>query len=69
MREERLNRENSRFNAMDAHQKFQEDRIIVRRDLYQAGKKNKGGSAFNIVTLNYDTNKDGETLKRIDGDA
>jgi hypothetical protein len=52
-------RENSRFNAMDAHLKFQEDRITVRRDLYQAGKKNKGGSAFNIVTLDYDTNKDG----------
>ena len=69
LREERLNRENSRFNAMDAHQKFQEDRIVVRRDLYQAGKKNKGGSAFNIVSLNYDTNKDGDTLKRIDGDA
>ena len=54
---------------MDAHQKFLEDRITVRRDQYQAGKKNKGGSAFNIVTLNYDNNRDGQRLKEIDGDA
>ena len=47
---------------MDAHQKFQEDRIVVRRDLYQAGKKNKGGSAFNIVSLDYEKNQDGHRL-------
>ena len=45
---------------MDAHEKFQQDRIEVRRDFYNASKKNKGGSAFNIVTLNYDNNKDGQ---------
>ena len=44
---------------MDAHLKFQEDRIVVRRDQYCAGKKNKGGSAFNIVTLDYEASKDG----------
>ena len=54
---------------MDAHEKFQHDRITVRRDLYQAGKKNKGGSAFNIVTLDYDKNKDGNKLREIDNDA
>ena len=54
---------------MDAHQQFQADRITVRRDHYNASKKNKGGSAFNIVSLNYDNNKDGNMLKQIDGDA
>ena len=54
---------------MDAHQKFQEDRITVRRDVYQAGKKNKGGSAFNIVSLGYDRNNDGQKLQMIDNDA
>jgi len=54
---------------MDAHEKFQEDRIITRRDMYQCGKKNKGGAAFNIISLNYDNNCDGKQLKRIDNDA
>ena len=39
---------------MQGHEKFQHDRINVRRDQYNAGKKNKGGAAFNIITLNYD---------------
>ena len=37
--------------------------------MYQAGKKNKGGAAFNIVTLNYDTSKDGTKLAAQDNDA
>ena len=41
---------------MDAHKKFQEDRIVVKRDTYNASKKNKGGSAFNIINLGYDQN-------------
>ena len=45
------------------------DRINVKRDLYQAGKKNNGGAAFNIVTLNYDKNKDGTKLASLDNDA
>ena len=69
LRQERLQRENNRFGAMEAHEKFQHDRINVRRDMYQAGKKNKGGSAFNIVTLNYDNNPDGKRLKQVDNDA
>ena len=54
---------------MDSHYQFQNDRILVRRDLYQAGKKNKGGSSFNIVNLNYDNNHEGQRLKEIDNDA
>ena len=37
--------------------------------MYQAGKKNKGGAAFNIVTLNYDANNDGNKLAQLDNDA
>ena len=47
---------------MDKHLKQQDDRLVVRRDYYKAGKKNKGGSAFNILTLNYEMNKDGKAL-------
>ena len=54
MRKERLERENVRFERMDAHKKFEADRIVVKRDTYNASKKNKGGSAFNIINLGYD---------------
>ena len=54
---------------MDNHFQFQKDRIECKRDLFQCGKKNKGGAAFNIVTLNYEQNKEGNGLKRVDDDA
>ncbi len=47
---------------MEADDKKQDVRIQVRADQYQAGKKNKGGAAYNILNLNYDNNKDGQTL-------
>ena len=39
---------------MEKEDKKGEDRLTVRTELYQAGKKNKGGSAYNIVSLDYD---------------
>jgi len=54
---------------MDAHKKFEADRIVVKRDTYNASKKNKGGSAFNIINLGYDQNNDGKKLASIDNDA
>lgn len=44
-------------------------RLQYRTEVYQAGKKNKGGAAYNIVSLNYETNKDGEKLRQVDDDA
>ena len=44
-------------------------RIEAKKELYQAGKKNLGGAAFNIVSLNYDNNKDGTILQNLDNDA
>ena len=44
----------------------EENRIQVRAEVYQAAKKNKGGAAYNIVNLNYDTNKDGQKLMQTD---
>ena len=48
---------------MDADFQFQHDRIVVRRDFYNAGVKNQGGAAFNIINLNYDGNPAGNRLK------
>jgi hypothetical protein len=41
----------------------------VKAEVYQAGKKNRGGAAYNIVNMDYDRNKDGEKLKVVDSDA
>ena len=54
---------------MDKDYKFQEDRINVRRDVYNASKKNQGGSAFNIVSLTYDRTNQGQRLQNLDNDA
>ena len=48
---------------------LQENRLITRIDKYQAGKKNLGGAAYNIVNLDYDRNKHGDKLKQTDDDA
>ena len=63
LRHERLQREDSRYNTMNVEEQFQKDRIICRRDNYNGAKKNLGGSAFNIITLNYDENPSGNMLK------
>ena len=54
---------------MEQHEKKEVDRLTTRIDLYQAGKKNKGGAAYNIVNLDYDRSNDGQRLKRVDDDA
>ena len=37
--------------------------------MYNASKKNQGGAAFNIVTLDYDKTQAGRRLNQIDDDA
>lgn len=51
---------------MEKVDKQQENRVHVRAELYQAGKKNMGGAAYNVVSLDYDNNKEGLKLKQID---
>ena len=41
----------------------------MRVDKYQAGKKNKGGAAYNLVSMDYEGNPDGTKLKLFDDDA
>jgi len=54
---------------MDKNDQKETERIQTRIDLYQAGKKNKGGAAYNIMNLDYDKSNDGQKLKRFDDDA
>ena len=54
---------------MDKFEVKDTQRLTARIDLYQAGKKNKGGSAYNIMNLDYDQSNDGVKLRRFDDDA
>ncbi len=54
LRQERLQREQTRWDKMEQYDKKQEDRLIVKTEVYQAAKKNQGGAAYNIVNLDYD---------------
>jgi len=69
LRQEHFEREMRKWDKHDEEFKKQEDRIRVRAEVYQAGKKNRGGAAYNIVTLDYDRNKEGERLMVLDADA
>lgn len=39
------------------------------KDKYQIGNANKGGAAYNILSLDYENSKEGEALKKRDQDA
>ena len=54
---------------MQSNDQFQKDRITCRVEKYNGQKKNMGGSAFNIISMNYDNNSQGNMLKQIDNDA
>ena len=54
---------------MEHEEKKQEVRIQVKAEVFGAAKKNKGGSAYNIIDLNYQNDKDGVKLMQVDTDA
>ncbi len=54
---------------MEYEEKKQQDRLHVKAEVYGASKKNKGGSAYDIISLNYQQDKDGVRLQQTDNDA
>lgn len=54
---------------MEAEEKLNAARLQVKAEVYGAAKKNKGGSAYDIISLNYQTDKDGVRLQQQDHDA
>ena len=54
---------------MEHEEKKNADRLQVKCEVYGAAKKNKGGSAYDIIALNYQQDRDGERLKKVDEDA
>mmetsp|Transcript_44692 Transcript_44692/g.43298 ORF Transcript_44692/g.43298 Transcript_44692/m.43298 type:complete len:124 (+) Transcript_44692:326-697(+) len=52
-----------KFDAKDV------DKIYSKATFFQAGKKNKGGAAYNLMNLDYDNSNDGNKLRQFDEDA
>ena len=59
----------SRFDQLQTGDQFQQTRLDCKIDHYNAGKKNQGGAAFNLIDLKYEENNRGTNLKRVDDDA
>ncbi len=66
LRQERLQRDLNRWDHMEHEEKKQNERLQVKADVYGAAKKNKGGSAYTIISLNYQEDKDGMRLQQVD---
>ena len=62
LREERHQRENRRFENLEALEL--KDNVVMQAKIENnAGKKNMGGAAFNIVNQDFDVNNKGDALK------
>lgn len=62
-RVEKYERDLKRWEFMDEEQKRQVSRLQEMNDKYLTGRKNQGGSAYNILSLTYDRTPEGEYLK------
>lgn len=69
MREDRLKNEIARFEKMESVDAHLENALKVKIDHFNAGKKNKGGAAYNLVHLGYDHTPEGQKLAQIDEDS
>eukprot|EP00344_Euplotes_crassus_P011915 CAMPEP_0196995542 /NCGR_PEP_ID=MMETSP1380-20130617/1623_1 /TAXON_ID=5936 /ORGANISM="Euplotes crassus, Strain CT5" /LENGTH=332 /DNA_ID=CAMNT_0042411217 /DNA_START=21 /DNA_END=1019 /DNA_ORIENTATION=- len=68
-RVEKFERDLQRWKYMDQEEDREKNRIEYMNEHYQTGKKNKGGAAYNVISLDYDNSAEGQGLKRRDDDA
>jgi len=68
-RVEKFERDLQRWKYMDQEEDREKHKIDYMNEHYQTGKKNKGGAAYNVISLDYDHSKDGNVLKKRDDDA
>lgn len=47
----------------------EQSRIEAMKQLHNAGKKNEGGAAYNVLSHGYDQNQNGQSLAQMDDDA
>ena len=69
LREERYNREVSRFENMEKMDAQQAQTLQVKKDQFNAGKKNHGGAAYNLLNQQYDQTQSGNQLAQYDEDC
>ena len=68
-RVEKYERDLKRWEFMDEEKERQQTKIDSMNEKYLTGRRNKGGAAYNILSLQYETNQDGNYLKQLDEDS
>ena len=69
LREERYNREVNRFDNMEATDVTAQQVLKVKTEQFNAGKKNHGGAAYNLLNQQYDQTNNGTALLNYDEDC
>lgn len=60
---EKYERDLKRWEFMDEESQRQSQRLDAMNEKYLTGRKNKGGAAYNILSLQYESSQEGEYLK------
>ena len=68
-RVEKFERDLQRWKYMDQEEDREKQRLEYMNEHYLTGKKNKGGAAYNVISLDYDNSNEGGLLKKRDDDA
>lgn len=68
-RVEKFERDLTRWKYMDDEESRDKHRLEYMNEHYLTGKKNKGGAAYNVISLEYDNSGEGTRLKKRDDDA
>lgn len=68
-RVEKFERDLQRWKYMDQEEDREKNRLEYMNEHYLTGKKNKGGAAYNVISLDYDNSNEGNMLKKRDDDA
>ena len=58
-----------RFENMETGDSRAAEVLQVKRDHFNAGKKNHGGAAYNLLNLDYDQTNNGQKLQQYDEDC
>lgn len=66
---EKYERDLKRWEFMDEESQRDSERIESMNDKYLTGKKNRGGAAYNILSLQYEPSVEGAYLRERDDDA
>ncbi len=69
LREERYAREIGRFENMETQEQKVNQALEDKKNHFNAGKKNQGGAAYNLLNLDYDQTANGKTLAQYDEDC